>query len=93
MIPKLPLINCVSGRLGRLAFATAALMLASASMATAQQSFKSPAEAVDALVADAKAGNRKGILDVLGPRGGDIPHRATRWQTKACVSDLSQHTM
>lgn len=44
----------------------------SASVAGAQQAFKTTDEAVSALVSAAKTGDRKGILTVLGPDGADI---------------------
>jgi hypothetical protein len=43
-----------------------------ASTAGAQQSFKTPEEAAEALVSAAKTGSRKGILKVLGRDGVDI---------------------
>ena len=58
--------------LARLAAAAAFLLCASASGASAQQSFKTPDEAVSALVAAAKASDRKALLTVLGPAGEDI---------------------
>ena len=42
------------------------------SAANAQQSFKTPEEAVDALVSAAKSHDRKGVLTVLGPDAADI---------------------
>jgi hypothetical protein len=50
----------------------AVLIAASASMAVAQQSYKSPDAAVDALVATAKSGDKKAALVVLGRDGKDI---------------------
>ena len=50
----------------------AVLIVASASMAVAQQSYKSPDAAVDALVATAKSGDQKAALVVLGRDGKDI---------------------
>jgi Protein of unknown function (DUF2950) len=59
--------------LARLASLTAAVLaLAMASVANAQQSFKTAQEAVDALVSAAKTGDRKRILTVLGRDGADI---------------------
>ena len=58
--------------LARLAAAAAFLLCASASGASAQQSFKTPDEAVSALVAAAKASDRKALLTVLVPAGEDI---------------------
>ena len=43
-----------------------------ASVANAQQSFKTPEEAVDALVSAVRTGDRKAVLTVLGPGGADI---------------------
>jgi Protein of unknown function (DUF2950) len=57
----------------RLAWLTAAVLAFSmASVANAQQSFKTAQEAVDALVSAAKTGDRKRILTVLGRDGADI---------------------
>jgi hypothetical protein len=58
--------------LARLAAAAAFVFCATASSASAQQSFKSPDEAVSALVAAAKNNDRKALLTVLGPSGEDI---------------------
>jgi len=49
------------------ALTVAVLAFALASPATAQQSFKTPEEAVDALVTASKSSDRKGVLTVLGP--------------------------
>jgi hypothetical protein len=57
----------------RLAAAAAALLVcAIASTASAQQSFKTPDEAVSALVTAAKATDRNAVLGVLGPDAEDI---------------------
>jgi hypothetical protein len=57
----------------RIAAAAAALLVCTlASAASAQQSFKTPDEAVSALVTAAKAGDRKAVLAVLGPAAEDI---------------------
>ena len=58
--------------LARLTAAAAFVLCATASIASAQQSFKTPDEAVSALVAAAKAGDRKALLTVLGAAGEDI---------------------
>jgi hypothetical protein len=50
----------------------ALLVAASASAAFAQQDYKSPQDAVDALVATARSGDMKGALEVLGKDGEDI---------------------
>ena len=50
----------------------AALLCVAASVASAQQAFKTPDEAASALVSAAKTGDRKGIITVLGPDGEDI---------------------
>jgi hypothetical protein len=50
----------------------AALLCAAASVASAQQAFKTPDEAASALVSAAKTGDRKAIITVLGPDGEDI---------------------
>ena len=48
------------------------LALAMASVANAQQSFKTADEVADALVSAARAGDRKALLTVLGRDGADI---------------------
>jgi hypothetical protein len=50
----------------------ASLIVASASIAAAQQTYKTPEAAVDALVATAKSGDQKEALVVLGRDGKDI---------------------
>ncbi len=59
-------------RLGRLALTTTVITFALVSVAAAQQSFKTPGEAAEALVAAARAGDRKGVLAVLGPSAADL---------------------
>ena len=54
------------------AFTTAMLLCAAASVASAQQAFKTPDEAASALASAAKTGDRKAIVTVLGPDGEDI---------------------
>ena len=54
------------------AFIAAALAFALASVANAQQSFKTTQEPADALVSAAKAGDLKSLLSVLGRDGADI---------------------
>jgi len=56
-------------RLGYLALAVAAIGSASIATATAQQSFKTPEAAADALVAAARSGDRQSVKAVLGPGG------------------------
>jgi hypothetical protein len=59
--------------LARLASLTAAMFFfAMASLAGAQQSFKTAEEAADALVNAARSGDRNGVLTVLGQDGIDI---------------------
>src|SRR5262245_4119653 len=70
MTTNLTLTNPISS-LARLLIA-AVFAFATASVANAQQSFKTPEEAVGALVSAAKAHDRKGILAVLGPDAADI---------------------
>jgi Protein of unknown function (DUF2950) len=53
-------------------FTTAMLLCAVASVASAQQAFKTPDEAASALVSAAKTGDRKAIVTVLGPDGEEI---------------------
>jgi hypothetical protein len=72
MITILSLTNPTPS-LARLASLTAAVFaLAIASVANAQQSYKTAEEAVDALVSAARTGDRKGVLTVLGRDGADI---------------------
>jgi hypothetical protein len=52
--------------------AAASLIVASASIAAAQQTYKTPEAAVDALVATAKSGDQREALVVLGRDGEDI---------------------
>ena len=70
MITNLSLTNPISS-LARLLTA-ALLALAMTSAASAQQSFKTPEEAVEALATAAKAHDRKGVLAVLGSDAADI---------------------
>jgi hypothetical protein len=59
--------------LARLALLIAAIFaFAMASVANAQQSFKTTEEAADALISAARAGDRKGLLTVLGRDSADI---------------------
>jgi hypothetical protein len=53
-------------------FLVAGVVLATATAAGAQQAFKSPDEAMTALVTAAKNGDRKAVLAVLGRGGSDI---------------------
>jgi hypothetical protein len=48
------------------------LVVASASIAVAQQDYKTPQDAVDALIATARSGDQKAALVVLGQDGEDI---------------------
>jgi Protein of unknown function (DUF2950) len=50
----------------------AALLCTAASVAVAQQAFKTPDEAAGALASAAKAGDMKALVAVLGPDGEDI---------------------
>jgi len=59
-------------RLATLALGVAAALSMAISIAAAQQRFKSPEEAADALVAAARAGDRRTIARVLGPGSSDI---------------------
>src|SRR5690349_20149167 len=71
-IPCLPVLRRARAP-ARLAAAAAALLVcAIASTASAQQSFKTPDEAVSALVTAAKSGDRQAVLTVLGPGAEDI---------------------
>jgi Protein of unknown function (DUF2950) len=49
-----------------------AAMLVLASVASAQESFKTPEAAIDALVGAAKSGDRKAAMTVLGAKAADI---------------------
>jgi hypothetical protein len=53
-------------------FTIATLLCAAASVASAQQAFKTPDEAASALVSAAKTGDMKAFATVLGPDGDDI---------------------
>ncbi len=55
-----------------LAAGVAAAIVASIPTAGAQQRFKTPDEAADALAAAARAGDRKAVMAVLGPDAADI---------------------
>jgi Protein of unknown function (DUF2950) len=57
---------------GLAALTAAMFIVAMASGANAQQSFKTPEEAADALVSAVRTGDRKAMLTVLGPDGDDI---------------------
>jgi Protein of unknown function (DUF2950) len=86
--PIAPIVNdCIEGAMTFSSFSTssnhgaarvprivlaAALVLAMASVAGAQQSFQTPEEAADALASAAKAGDRNALLTVLGRDGEDI---------------------
>jgi hypothetical protein len=86
--PTAPIVNdCIEGAMTFPSFSTnshhgasrvprivlaAALVLAMASVAGAQQSFQTPEEAADALASAAKAGDRNALLTVLGRDGEDI---------------------
>jgi hypothetical protein len=50
----------------------ATLLCTAASVASAQQAFKTPDEAASAFVSAAKTGDRKAVIKVLGPDGADI---------------------
>jgi Protein of unknown function (DUF2950) len=74
MITILPFTNarCVSCLSRAAAWTAAFLVVAMASVASAQQSFKTAEEAAEALVNAARSGDRKAIVAVLGPDGADI---------------------
>jgi hypothetical protein len=63
-------INALPGKLAALAAAIA--VVASVSIANAQQSFKSPEDAIGALVSATKDNWPKGVVAVLGQDGADI---------------------
>jgi hypothetical protein len=58
--------------LARVILLSAAVLAFAMASAKAQQSFKTTEEAADALVSAARAGDRKGLLTVLGRDGSDI---------------------
>ncbi|MFA6141013.1 MAG: DUF2950 family protein, partial [Hyphomicrobium sp.] len=68
----------VNGRIGHWWLATLAALLvaggvsAGAAAASQQATYKSPQEAVDALVAAVKAGGNDGIIAVLGDKGREL---------------------
>ena len=62
------------------------LLFATASGAFAQQDYKTPQDAVDALIAAARNGDEKALLFVLGPDGDDIFPLATKSPTRRRAS-------
>src|SRR4029450_12724609 len=72
MITILSLTNPTPSLARMVSLTAAVFALAIASVANAQQSFKTAEEAVDALVSAARTGDRKGVLTVLGRDGADI---------------------
>jgi hypothetical protein len=72
MIAILSLTNPTSSWARVASLTAAVLTLAMGSAASAQQSFKTAEEAADALVSAARAGDRKGMLTILGKDGADI---------------------
>jgi hypothetical protein len=52
--------------------AAACVLIGTASLAVAQQSFKTPEDAVEALFAAAKSGDNNAALTVFGPEGAGI---------------------
>jgi hypothetical protein len=71
MITDPSLTNSVRS-LANLTALTSALLALLMSMASAQQPFKTPEEAVNALVSAAKTRDRNSVLTVLGPAAADI---------------------
>ena len=71
-------MNCASMnslracRPGLVALTAATVVLAMVSVAKAQQSFKTPQEAAETLVAALRAGDTKAVNAVLGPGGEQI---------------------
>ena len=59
-------------RLATLAFGVAAFLSAAIAVADAQQRFKTPEQAADALVAAARAGDRNTVTKLLGPGSADL---------------------
>jgi hypothetical protein len=59
-------------RLAALALLCSGLAFAMPTTAAAQESFKTPEAAADALASAARTGDRAGIIKVLGPEGADI---------------------
>src|SRR5262245_12497415 len=65
-------LSCLLSQTRRMSLIIVMLTLAAASVAMAQQPFKTAEEAIDALVSAARNGDRKGVLAVLGRDGADI---------------------
>ena len=65
-------LSCLLLQASRVSLIIVMLALAAASVARAQQPFKTAEEAVDALVSAARTSDRKGVLAVLGRDGADI---------------------
>ena len=65
-------MNSLQARAATLALGAAMIALAMVSGANAQQSFKTPDEAVETLVAAVRAGDNKAVNDILGPGGEQI---------------------
>ena len=79
--------------LGKLTCWTAAtIVLASVSVASAQQSFKSPEDAMAALVGATKDNWPKGVVAVLGPDGADIVSSGDKVAMKKCARNFSRPT-
>src|SRR6201981_1562167 len=57
--------------------------IVASSIALAQQDYKTPQEAVDALVATARSGDQKAALVVLGRDGEDIISSGDKWSDDA----------
>jgi DUF2950 family protein len=72
MTTTLPKFRCTLRLLLLGGLAVAMFFLARAPAAFAQQDYKTPQEAVDALVGAARSGDQKALLFVLGPDGDDI---------------------
>lgn len=68
----LSMFSCATSRTGTALAIVALLAVALASPAKAQQSFKTPEEAVEALASASKSGDRKSVLTVLGPGADDL---------------------
>jgi hypothetical protein len=66
------LFRCALAPRSLASLAAACVLIGTASLAVAQQSFKTPEDAVGALFAAAKSGDNNAALTVFGPEGAGI---------------------
>ena len=71
----------------------AALLCTAASVASAQQAFKTPDEAASALASAAKTGDMRALDTVLGPDGEDIVSSGDEVADAASVRNLLRPMM